>query len=81
MIKAVMMRQKLIDYHVSRLHEKQVSVRLDAIRELVLLDAFEALDALEELFQQDENYEVRLAAQQAGRRLFREAAARSLEAH
>jgi hypothetical protein len=70
-----MMRQKLIEYHLTRLYDKQVNVRLDAIRELVLLDAFEALNALEELFQKDEHYEVRHAAQQAGRRLFRGAVA------
>jgi len=55
---------------MNRLKDKQVAVRLKSIEELVLLEAFEALDILRELYETDEDADVRKAAQQAGRKLF-----------
>lgn len=64
-------RQRLIEYHLSRLHDKRASVRIDAIRELELLGAAEALEPLRTIFEQDEDADVRKAAQLAGRAIFR----------
>lgn len=61
---------RLIAYHIARLSDKMPDVRLKSIRELVLLEAVEAFDDLEELFRSDPDVDVRKAAQQAGRALF-----------
>ena len=63
--------KRIIEYHISRLQDKSVEVRLKAIRELELLQAREALEPLQALFQNDPDLEVRRAAQQAGRVIFR----------
>lgn len=63
-------RQRMVDYHLSRLKDKRPEVRIKAIEELVLLDAVEAMDALKEVFEQDADVDVRKAAQRAGRELF-----------
>ena len=63
--------QRLIAYHVARLKDKNPQVRLASIEELLLLEATDALSALEELFRTDTDIEVRKAAQEAGKVLFR----------
>lgn len=65
-----MTRQKLIDYHVNRLKDKRAEVRLDAIQELLQLEATEALEALQNVYAQDVDADVKKAAQAAGRTLF-----------
>jgi hypothetical protein len=65
-----MTRQKVIDYHTNRLKDKRAEVRLDAIQELLQLDAFEALETLQALYEHDIDAEVRKAAQAVGRTLF-----------
>lgn len=71
------MSKQLVQYHMSRLKDKNAVARLDAIRELVLLEDSEALDALKEVFENDPDEEVRRAAQEAGRNLYRKLRAKS----
>lgn len=63
-------QQKLINYHIRRLQDKRPDVRIKSIRELALLGAEEALEALHEVFQNDPDDEVKRAAQEAGREIF-----------
>lgn len=62
--------KQLVHYHVARLKDKNPAVRLKAINELALLGDPEALEALETVFQQDPDAEVKKAAQAAGRAIF-----------
>ncbi|MGQ9889695.1 MAG: HEAT repeat domain-containing protein [Aggregatilineales bacterium] len=62
--------KQLVHYHIARLKDKNPAVRLKAINELALLGDPEALEALEAVFQQDPNSEVKKAAQAAGRAIF-----------
>jgi hypothetical protein len=64
------MRVKLIEYHLVRLEEKAIETRLDAIQQLVHLEAVEVLDALKQVYETDSNSKVRRSAQLAGRELF-----------
>ena len=63
-------KKRLVEYHCARLKDKNPDVRLKSIRELELLCDTDALDALHEVFQHDDNYDVRRAAQTAGRSIF-----------
>ena len=63
--------KRIIEYHISRLEDKNPQVRLKAIRELELLEASEALEPLQTLFNTDPDLDVRKAAQKAGRTIFR----------
>ncbi len=62
--------KKIVAYHIARLKDKNVAVRLKSIQELVELGDPEALDALHDLYQNDTDFDVRKAAQEAGRALF-----------
>jgi hypothetical protein len=62
--------KKLVEYHVSRLKDKDASIRLKAIQELELLSDIDSLEALQDVFKNDTNEEVRRAAQIAGRKIF-----------
>lgn len=62
--------QRMINYHIARLRDKRPHIRLDAINELVLLNAFDAMDVLREVYENDSDVDVRKAAQAAGRTLF-----------
>lgn len=62
--------KKLVAYHIARLKDKNVDVRLGSIRELAELNDPEALDALQETFRSDSDVEVRKAAQEAGRAIY-----------
>lgn len=62
--------KQLVHYHIARLKDKNPAVRLKAITELVLLGDAEALDALETVFRDDTDAEVKKAAQEAGRTIF-----------
>ncbi len=66
-----MVRERLIEYHLLRIKQGNKAARLDSIEQLILLEAVEALDSLRVVVEQDEDLEVRRAAQQAGRHLFR----------
>lgn len=66
-----MIRQRLIDYHILRIRDGSKAARLDSIQQLILLEAVEALDALRVVVETDSDLEVRRAAQEAGRHLFR----------
>lgn len=63
--------QKLLEYHISRLKDKRVEVRLQSIQELVLLNDAGALEALRDVFSNDNDVDVRKAAQEAGRTIFK----------
>lgn len=66
-----MASKKLVEYHIARLKDKNPQIRLQAIQELKLLEAVSAIDVLQEVFDNDSDEEVRKAAQQAGRELFK----------
>lgn len=63
--------ERMIAYHISRLKDKSPEVRVKSIEELALLEATETLELMEELYRNDPDQAVRLAAQKAGRVLFR----------
>jgi HEAT repeat protein len=60
----------MVAYHINRLQDKNPVVRLKAINELALLGDTDALEALQAVFQNDSDGEVRKAAQEAGRAIF-----------
>jgi hypothetical protein len=62
--------QRVVAYHISRLKHKDAQVRLNAIKELELIGAEEALEELQAVFRADADNEVRKAAQAAGRAIF-----------
>lgn len=61
---------RIVEYHLLRLKDKNSLIRLAAIRELALLASPASLDALREVFETDEDEDVRKAAQKAGREIF-----------
>ncbi|MAU11034.1 MAG: hypothetical protein CL607_14525 [Anaerolineaceae bacterium] len=63
-------RQRIVEYHIHRLSDKSAEIRLKTINELMLLEATEALDALQDVFRNDPDAEVKRAAQRAGRKLY-----------
>jgi hypothetical protein len=63
--------KRIIEYHIARLQDKRVEVRLNAIQELVLLQASEALEALQLVFENDADESVRKSAQEAGRTIYK----------
>jgi HEAT repeat protein len=65
-----MIENRLVAYHIERLKDKNVEVRLKSINELRLLGDPAALDALERVYHSDTEAEVRKAAQEAGREIF-----------
>ena len=62
--------KRVVAYHISRLQDKSPEVRIKAIKELELLGDTEALSALEDVYKNDEDVEVRRAAQEAGRAIY-----------
>ncbi|MDQ7024557.1 MAG: HEAT repeat domain-containing protein [Anaerolineae bacterium] len=62
--------KKLVEYHISRLKDKNPAIRLVAIQELELLADMESLEVLQDVFNNDPDEEVRRVAQQAGRTIF-----------
>lgn len=60
----------LVDYHISRLKDKNAEIRLKSINELRLLCDPAALEPLEEVYRSDDEQHVRKAAQEAGREIF-----------
>lgn len=62
--------KRMVEYHIGRLKDKRDDIRLEAIQELVLLDATESLADLEEIYRSDPNLDVRRAAKDAGKKLF-----------
>jgi HEAT repeat protein len=72
--------KRIIEYHISRLKDKSPEIRTKAIQELVLLEDISAMDALQDVFKNDTDEDVRKAAQQAGRELFLKAKAKEKEA-
>ena len=63
--------ERLTAYHLARLKDKNPQVRQRSIQELALLEATDAIDALEAMYRTDPDPDVRKAAQDAGRVLFR----------
>jgi HEAT repeat protein len=66
----VSLNKKLVDYHIARLKDRRADVRLKSIQELAELGDPDALPALQETFRTDTDFEVRKAAQEAGRTIF-----------
>lgn len=64
------MTNRLVEYHIARLQDKNPAVRLKSIRELALLGDKAALAALEQVYRTDDDPEVRRAAQEAGKTIF-----------
>jgi hypothetical protein len=62
--------KRMVEYHINRLQDKRDNIRIEAINELVLLDAVEALDILESIYRNDPNASIRRAAKDAGKKLF-----------
>ena len=62
--------KRVVEYHINRLKDKSPEVRLKAIQELELLGDPDALDPLRFVYDNDENVDVRKAAQDAGRSIF-----------
>ena len=62
--------KRIVSYHIGRLQDKSPEVRLKAIQELALLGETEALEALQSVFKNDPDVDVRKAAQEAGRQIF-----------
>jgi len=60
----------MVDYHIKRLKNKRDDIRLQAIQELIHLDAVEALSELENVYRTDPSNSVRIAAKDAGKTLF-----------
>lgn len=66
----VVVPKKVIEYHLSRLKDKNPEVRLKAVKELEIIADPDTLEALQELFNSDDDSAVRKAAQEAGRAIF-----------
>ena len=64
------MPNRLVEYHIMRLQDKSMEVRLKSINELRLIGDPAALEPLEQLYRGDPEAEVRQAAQEAGREIF-----------
>lgn len=62
--------KKIVEYHISRLQDKDPNARLKAIRELELLGDVAALEPLQNVFKNDYDPNVRKAAQEAGRAIY-----------
>ncbi|MFN8563055.1 MAG: HEAT repeat domain-containing protein [Anaerolineae bacterium] len=62
--------KKLIAYHIARLKDRNVQVRLSTIQELADRGDLDALNALQETYRTDPDMTVRRAAQEAGRAIF-----------
>ncbi|MBL8146938.1 MAG: HEAT repeat domain-containing protein [Anaerolineae bacterium] len=62
--------KRVVAYHIGRLKDKRVEVRLASIAELAELGDAGALNALETVYRSDEDAAVRHAAQQAGRVIY-----------
>ncbi len=63
---------KVIQFHISRLRDKNPDVLLKTIQELVQFGAKAepALPTLKDIFENTDNLDVKKAAQQAGRAIF-----------
>ena len=64
------MPNRLVEYHIMRLQDKSMEVRLKSINELRLIGDSAALEPFEQLYRGDPEVEVRQAAQEAGREIF-----------
>lgn len=63
--------KKILSYHLSRLQHRDTAIRLASIQELALLGDPEALEPLQNAFKTDPDPDVRKAAQEAGREIFK----------
>ncbi len=60
----------VVNYHIKRLKDKNPDVRLNAIEELRKIGDADAMEPLQELFNSDDNVDVKKAAQEAGRAIW-----------
>lgn len=61
---------RIVNYHLNRLKDKKIETRLSAIEELRKIGRQESLEALQDVFKNDPDADVRKAAQEAGRDIF-----------
>jgi hypothetical protein len=66
----VAVTKRIVEYHIGRLQDKNRDVRLKSIAELNLLCDPDSMEALQSVFQNDPDEEVRKAAREAGRKIF-----------
>jgi HEAT repeat protein len=71
--------KRLVAYHIARLQDKNRDIRLKAINELALLGDADALQPLQTIVEQDSDLELRKAAQEAGRAIYRQVLLRQQE--
>ncbi|MDZ4764980.1 MAG: HEAT repeat domain-containing protein [Chloroflexota bacterium] len=64
--------KKILAYHLSRLQHRSPEIRLASIQELAQLGDSDALEPLAESFKNDPDPDVRRAAQEAGRLIFKQ---------
>ena len=62
--------KRIVAYHLGRLKDPNPDVRIRTIHELAELADPDALEALQTLYRTDPNFDVRKAAQEAGRLIF-----------
>ena len=62
--------KRIVAYHIARLQDKNRDIRLKSIAELALIPDRDSLEALRKLVENDNDNEVRKAAQEAGRLIF-----------
>lgn len=62
--------KRVVEFHISRLQDKNRDVRLRSINELKILNDPDALIPLRKVFEEDADPDVRKAAQEAGRTIF-----------
>lgn len=63
--------QKIIAYHLRRLKDKRPEIRLESINELQEIGDPSVLEVLEEVYKTDTDADVRAAALNAGKVLFK----------
>jgi len=69
-VSIVAVTKRIVEYHIGRLQDKNRDVRLKSIAELTLLCDPDSMEALQLVFQNDVDEEVRKAAREAGRKIF-----------
>lgn len=68
--------KKILAYHLSRLQHRSPEIRLESIQELAQLGDPAALEPLAEAYKNDPDPDVKRAAQDAGRTIFKRQHAR-----
>ncbi len=62
--------KKIIDYHISRLQDRDADIRLRSVEDLAVVGDEDALNALKALYETETHENVRKAIKTAGRQIF-----------